>query len=30
MIDQIDDDGIYDFIVSMMVMITDDDKDNCR
>ncbi len=28
--DQIDDDGIYDYCFSMMVMINDDDKDNCR
>ncbi len=28
--DQIDDDGIYHYSFSMMVMITDDDKDNCR
>ena len=28
--DQIDDDGIYDYSFSMMLMITDGDKDNCR
>ena len=28
--DQIDDNGIYDFSFSMMVMRTDDDKNNCR
>ena len=28
--DQIDDDDICDYSFSMMVMITDDDKDNCR
>jgi len=26
--DQIDDDGIYDYSFSMMMMSTDDDKDN--
>ncbi len=28
--DQIDNDGIYDFSFSMMVMSTDNDKYNCR
>jgi hypothetical protein len=28
--DQIDNDGIYDFSFSMMVMSTDNDKNNCR
>ena len=28
--DQIDIDGIYDFSFSMMVMSTDNDKNNCR
>ena len=28
--DQIDDDGIYDYSFYIMVMSTDDDKDNCR
>jgi hypothetical protein len=28
--DQIDDDGIYDYSFSMVVMSTDDDNDNCR
>jgi len=27
---QLDDYGIYDYSFSMMVMSTDDDKDNCR
>ena len=28
--DQIDNDGIYDFSLSMMVMSTDNDKNNSR
>ena len=28
--DQIDNDGIYDFSFSMMVMSADNDKNNCR
>ena len=28
--DQIDNDGIYDFSFSIMVMSTDNDKNNCR
>ena len=28
--DQIDNDGIYDFSFFMMVMSTDNDKNNCR
>ena len=28
--DQIDNDGIYDFSFSIMVMCTDNDKNNCR
>ena len=28
--DKIDDDSIYDYSFSVMVMSTDDDKNNCR
>jgi len=28
--DQVDNDGIYDFSFSIMVMSTDNDKNNCR